>query len=131
MNHPDHREMWRDALNDVTPNAIIAATLASHSGPRAPGAPDFAPAVRLAAGAAVAVIAATSGIVLLSSSVTRTSTEGAPAAVTQDEESKGIPVRYLTDERAACARFLPGQPVGLVGSGSSLQFIAFTPDPDE
>jgi hypothetical protein len=123
MNHPDHREMWRDALNDATPDTIIAATLASTLA-HARRVRRTRSAIRLAAGAAVAVFAAVSGILLFRPPVTRTSTEGVPAAVTQADESKGIPVRYLTDEELL-ARF-PGQPVGLVGSGSSLQFIAFT-----
>ena len=128
MNNPDHREMWRDALNDSTPDTIIAATLASTLA-HARRVHRIRSATRLAAGAAVAVVAAMSGILLFRPPVTRTSTESAPATVTQAEESKGIPVRYLTDEELL-ARF-PGQPVGLVGSGSSLQFIAFTTTPAE
>ena len=53
----------------------------------------------------------------------------AAPTLTQAEESKGVPVHYLTDEELL-SRF-PGQPVGLVGSGSSSQFIGFTNTPEE
>lgn len=41
--------------------------------------------------------------------------------IAQTSQPNGIPVRYLTDEEPL-ARF-PGQPVGLVGSGSSREFM--------
>ena len=50
-----------------------------------------------------------------------TPNDSAPAVMAQSSEPKGIPVRYLTDEELL-ARF-PDQPVGLVGSGSSREFL--------
>ena len=128
MNDSDYRELWRDALNDVTPDAIIDATLASTLA-HARRVRRTLSAIRLAAGTTAAVFATVLGILLSHPPVTRMSTEKAPAALTQAEESKGIPVRYLTDEELL-DRF-PGQPVGLVGSGPSSQFIAFTNSADE
>ena len=128
MNHPDHREMWRDALNDVTPKAISDATLVSTLA-HARRVRRTRSAIRFAASAAVAVFAGVLAIQISRPPITQTPREGAPATVTQADDSRGIPVRYLTDEELL-DRF-PGQPVGLIGSGSSLQFIAFTNTPDE
>jgi hypothetical protein len=128
MNDPDCRELWRDALNDVTPDAIVDSTLASTLA-HARRVRRTRSAFRLAASATVLIVAGALGIVLSHAPIKRTSTEGASPALTQAEESKGVPVHYLTDEELL-ARF-PGQPVGLVGSGSSSQFIGFTNTPEK
>ena len=116
MKTPDHQELWRDALNDAAPDAYVEATLALTI-VRARRARRTRHAIRITA----AVVAVLVGAHLFRSTHTMVPNDSAPALTAQSSEPKGIPVRYLTDEELL-ARF-PDQPVALVGSGSSREFL--------
>jgi hypothetical protein len=120
MKTPDHEELWRDALNDAAPDAFAQATLASTLA-HARRVRRTRHSIRITAGASVAVVAALFGLLLSRSPHTMVPSDRSPAVIAHTSEPNGIRVRYLTDEELL-ARF-PDQPVGLVGSGSSREFM--------
>jgi hypothetical protein len=120
MKTPEHQELWRDALNDAAPDAFVEATLALTIA-SARRTRRTRHAIRITIGAVAAMVAILVGANLFRSTHTMAPNDSVPAVMAQSSEPKGIPVRYLTDEELL-ARF-PDQPVALVGSGSSRDFL--------
>jgi len=142
MKTPDHQDLWRDALNDAAPNAFAEATLALTIG-HARRVRRTRHAIRIAASATVVLAATWAGAMFLRSPDTMAPNNSAPsvkAKIAPSENSRavmaeaakaiGVSVRYLTDEELL-DRF-PNQPVGLVGSGTSREFVVLAnADSDE
>jgi hypothetical protein len=136
MKTPDHQDLWRDALNDAAPNAFAEATLALTIA-RARRVRRTRHAIRIAASATVALVVTCAAAIFLRSPDTMAPNNSVPsvtAKMTPSESSQpvraqaakpiGVSVRYLTDEELL-DRF-PDQPVALVGSGSSREFLVLT-----
>ena len=133
MKTPDHQKLWRDAINDAAPDAFVEATLALTIA-HARRVRRTRQTLRIAASAVVVLVATLAGAFFFRSPDTMAPNERAPSVITkmlpnensrpvmaQTAEPIGVSVRYLTDEELL-DRF-PDQPVALVGSGSSREFL--------